>query len=270
VEVTAMRYVIGALTMLALVLAAGAPAGAQTGERVLDTLNDLLRGGSQQLLQGHVVAVHDEDVVVRGKDNRTYTVATTGIDRRVLGDFLVPGQPIKVKVRRGDNQTLTAISMEPDTGLRKSFRTVTGVVEPLPGDRIQFRTSEGFVVPVDLGQVVGRKPMLRPGEAATMTYEMSGANPIVALWVEPRDTSGAAASPRTEPGGARGSGYERIHGFVESISIGSLTLKTDDGRRLMVDIGKSRGGGDVRPGDLVSVVGRPTGDRFAAELVQKD
>jgi hypothetical protein len=147
---------------------------------------------------------------------------------------------------------------------------VTGVVEPLSGDRIQFRTTEGFVVPIDLAQVVGRKPTLKPGEAATLTYEMTGQNPIVAVWVEPRDTAGAASPRTTEPTGARGGGYERIHGFVESVGIGSMTLKTDDGRTMMVDIGKSRGSGDLRPGDLVSVVGRSSGDRFAAELVQKD
>jgi hypothetical protein len=160
--------------------------------------------------------------------------------------------------------------MEGDTGSPRSFRTVPGVVEQLSGDRIQFRSGEGFVIPVDLAQIVGRKPSLTPGEAAALTYEMSGQNPIVAVWIEPRDT--AAASPRTtDTGAVKSGGYERIHGFVESIGVRSLTLKTDDGRTLMIDISKSRGGiGDLRPGDLVSVVGRGTGDRFAAELVQKD
>ena len=266
-----MPYVIGTLTVLALVLGASVPAGAQTGERVFDALTDLLRSPNQQL-QGHVVAVHDDDVVVRSKDNRTYTIATTGIARRQLGALLKPGQPIKVKLRRGgEGQALVAASMEADTGSPRSFRTVTGVVELMSGDRIQFRTDEGFVIPVDLAQVVGRKPSLRPGEAATLTYEMSGQNPIVAVWIEPRDTA-AAASPATgAPSGVKAGGYERIHGFVESIGVRSLTLKADDGRTMMVDIGKSRGSiGDLRPGDLVSVVGRPTGDHFAAELIQKD
>jgi len=266
-----MRYLIGALIVAATLLGAGVPAGAQTGERIIDALGDLLRGGTQEL-RGHVVAVHDEDIAVRGKDDRTYTIATTGIDRRQLGDLLKPGQPIKVKLRRGgDGRASVAASMEADTGAARSFRTVTGVVEPLSGDRLQFRTTEGFVIPIDLAQIVGRKPSLRPGEAATLTYEMSGQNPIVAVWVEPRDTAGAASPPTSEPSRARGSGYERIHGFVESVGIRSLTLKTDDGRMVLVDIGKSRGStGDLRPGDLVSVVGRSTGDRFAAELVQKD
>ncbi len=265
-----MRYVIETLIVLALVVGGSMQASAQTGERVFDALTDLLRGGNQQL-QGHVVAVHDEDIVVRGKDNRTYTIATTGIDRRQLGNLLKPGQPIKVKLRRGGDGQPVAASMEADTGAARSFRTVTGVVEPLSGDRMQFRTTEGFVIPIDLAQIVGRKPSLRPGEAATLTYEMSGQNPIVAVWVEPRDTTGAASPRTSEPSGVRGSGYERIHGFVESVGIGSLTLKTDEGRMVMVDIGKSRGSiGDLRPGDLISVVGRSTGDRFAAELVQKD
>ena len=266
-----MPYVIGTLTLLALLLGASVPAGAQTGERVFDALTDLFRSPNQQL-QGHVVVVHDEDIVVRGKDNRTYTIATTGIDRRQLGALLKPGQPIKVKLRRGgDAQAPVAASMEADTGAPRSFRTVTGAVESLSGDRIQFRTGEGFVIPVDLAQIVGPKPSFIPGEVATLTYEMSGQNPIVAVWIESHDTAGAASPATSGPSGVKAGGYERIHGFVESIGVRSLTLKTDDGRTMLVDMGKSRGSiGDLRPGDLVNVVGRSTGDRFAAELIQKD
>src|SRR5204863_7269050 len=160
---------------------AGVPAWAQTGERVLDTLPGLLRGGGSQELHGFLVAVHEQDIVVRGQDNRTYTIATAGIDRRALGDLLKPGQPIKVKLRRGgDGQKLTASSMEADTGTARAFRTVAGTVEPLAGERIQFRTTEGFVIPVDLGQMVGTRPTVKAGEAATLTYELTGQNPIVA------------------------------------------------------------------------------------------
>lgn len=258
-----MRHLIATVTMLALLLGAGIPAWSQTSDRVFDTITDLLRGAAGQELRGFVVTVHDEDIVVRGKDDRTYTIATTGIDKRVLVDALKPGQPIKVKLRRGDGQKLVAASMEADTGTVRSFRTVPGTVEPLSGDRIQFRTTEGFVIPVDLGQMVGTRPPVRAGEAATLTYEMTGKNPLVAVWIEPSGAAGAA-SPRTV-------GYERVHGFIQAIGTGSFTLKTDDGRSMLVDVRNSPGGvNNLRPGDLVSVVGRTATDRFSAELVQKD
>jgi hypothetical protein len=255
--------------MLGLVLATGVPAGAQTGERVFETLTDLLRGTQQ--LQGHVVAVRDAEVVVRGRDNRTYTISTTNVDRRQLGR-LQPGQPVKVNLRRGSGETLVASSLEPEGGDPRSFRTASGVVESVSGDRVRFRTSEGFIIPVDLAQIVGPKPSLRSGETATVTYEQTGQTPLTAVWIEPGAAFGAASPRTTEPPGVTGGGYERIHGFVESVGLGTLTLKADDGRTMTIDVSNTRGNvRDVRPGDLVNVVGRSTGsDRFVAEVVQKN
>jgi hypothetical protein len=263
-----MKRMIGMLTMLVVVLGAGVQAEAQTGERVLDTFNDFLRGTQQ--IQGYVVAMHDSDFVVRGRDNRTYTLSTTGVDRQVLAR-LHPGKPVKVSLKRDTGDSLVATAVEPESGPQRSFREAVGVVESVAGNRIQFRTNEGFVIALDLAQIVGPKPTLRQGEQATVTYEVVGENPLVAVWIEPGGAVGAA-SPRTSelPRATRG-GYERIHGFVESVGLGTLTLKSDDGRTMMVDVSNSRGGvGDIRPGDLVNVVGRSTGDRFVAELLQKN
>lgn len=262
-----MLKAIGTITILALTLGVGvpAPAQAQTGERVFDVLNDLLRGGGNQHVRGYVVAVRDADLVVRGGDNRTYAISTTGIDRRQL-DRLQPGQPVKVTVKRGTGDTVLASAVEADNGEPRTFRTASGTVESSSGGRVQFRTTEGFTAPLDLNQIVGPRPAVQSGEQATLIYEQTGQNPITAVWIDKPPSLGAA-SPRTTA--ATPGGYERIHGFVQSIGLGTLTLKTDDGRTLMVDVSKSTGG-DVRPGDLVNVVGRSTGDRFVAEAIQKD
>lgn len=263
-----MKRIIGTFTILALVLVAGVRAEAQTGERVFDVLNDFLRGGQQ--IQGFVVAVHDSDVVVRGRDNRTYTISTSGIDRQLLAR-LHPGKPVKVSLKRGSGDTLVAAAIEPESGEQRPFRTATGIAQSVSGDRIQFRTDEGFVIPIDLTQIVGPKPSLRPGDPATVTYEVSGQNPMVAVWIEPGGAAGAASPRMTQPPGVTASGYERIRGFVDSVGLGTLTLKADDGRTLTVDVSNSRGSAnDVRPGDLVNVVGRSIGDRFVAEVVQKN
>jgi hypothetical protein len=260
-----MRRVIGTIAMMGLVLGAGVPAQAQTGERVLETITDLLRGN--QNVQGWVVSVRDADMIVRGRDNRTYTFATTNVDRQALSR-LQPGQPVKVNVRR-NGQTLVASSFEAESGEPRLFRTVNGVVDTVSGDRVQFKTSEGFMIPMDLAQVVGPKPSVKQGETAMVTYEQTGQNPLTAVWIETRGVFPAASPRTTEPAGV--SGYERIHGFVESVGLGVLTLKADDGRTMMVDLRNARGNaGDVRPGDLINVVGRVTGERFVAETLQRD
>lgn len=266
-----MRRLVGILTMLGLVLGAGLTAEAQTGERVFDVLNDFLRGGGGQQVQGYVVAVHEADIVMRGRDNRTYTIATTDVDRQVLAR-LHPGKPVKVSLKRGTGDTLVATAIEPESGAQRTFSTTTGVVESVSGNRLQFRTREGFVVPIDLDQIVGPRPSLRPGDSATLTYEGSGQNAAVAVWVEPgaAGTFGAASPATSGVQGTTG-GYERVHGYVESIGVGTLTLKADDGRTMTVDLSKSRGGNDVRPGDLVNLVGRRSSDNtFVAEVIQKN
>jgi hypothetical protein len=253
--------------MLALVLGGSLPGEAQTGERVFQTITDLLRG--TQPVQGWVVSVRDADMIVRGRDNRTYTIGTTGVDRQALSR-LQPGQPVKVSVRR-DGQALVASSVEAESGEPRLFRTANGVVDSVSADRIQFRTAEGFVLPLELGQIVGPGPTVKSGETAMVTYEQTGQNPVTAVWIETASSLGAASPRTTDPVAATAAGYERIHGFVESIGLGTLTLKADDGRSLTVDLSQSRGNAaDVRPGDLVNVVGRRTGDRLVAETIQKD
>jgi hypothetical protein len=262
-----MWRAIGTITMLLVMLGASVPAQAQTGERVLETISDLLRGN--QPVQGWVVSVRDSDMVVRGRDNRTYTISTTSVDRQALSR-LQPGQPVKVSVRR-NGQTLTASSFEVENGEPRLFRTVNGVVDAVSGDRVQFKTSEGFMIPMDLAQVVGPKPSVKQGDTAMVTYEQTGQNPVTAVWIETRGVFPAASPRTTDPPGVSGSGYARIHGFVESVGLGSLTLKADNGRTVIVDLRSARGNaGDVRPGDLVNVVGRVSGERFVAETLQRD
>ena len=265
-----MLKTIGTITTLALILLwTGAPAQAQTGERVLDTLTDLLHGGQQ--LQGYVVVTHDADMIVQGKDGRIYTISTTDIDRSQLAR-LHAGKPVKVTFKRGSEQAMVAAAVDPMSGEQRSYRTATGVVDSVSGDQVRFRTSEGAAVSLNLGQFVGAKPSLNRGDSATVTYDASGSGTLTAVWIEARPSFGAASPRTTEPSGVTGGGYERLHGFVEAVGVGTLTLKADDGHTVTVDIRNSRGAaGDVRPGDLVNVVGRRSeSDRFVAEVIRKD
>jgi hypothetical protein len=261
-----MLKTIGMITTLALALVcASMPAQAQT-EKVFETITDLLRGGGGQQLQGYVVVIHDADMVVQAKDGRIYTISTAEVDRSQLSR-LHPGKQVKVTLKRGSEQAMVAAAVDPLSGDQRSYRTATGVVQSVSGDQVRLRTGEGAVILVDLNQFVGAKPSLNRGDQATVTYDQGTQGTLTAVWIEARPSFGAA-SPRTTDTTGR---YERIHGFVESVGLGSFTLKTDDGRMLMVDVASSRGNaGDVRPGDLVNVVGRSSGERFVAEMVRKD
>jgi hypothetical protein len=213
--------------------------------------------------------IHDADMVVQGKDGRIYTISTTDLDRSQLAR-LHPGKQVRVTLKRDAGQAMVAAAVDPLSGDQRSYRTATGVVQSVSGDQVRFRTNEGAMLQLDLGQIVGAKPALRRGDQVTVTYDRSGQGTLTAVWVDARPSFGAASPRTTEPSDAM-SGYERIHGFVESVGLGSFTLKADDGRTLTVDVASSRGNaGDVRPGDLVNVVGRSSGERFVAEVVRKD
>lgn len=274
-----MIRLVAILTTL-LVLLAGAPAWAaqNTGEKVLDTIKGLLNNG--QSLTGHVVVMHDNELVLRGQEGKTYVIATAGVDAQSLAQ-LQPGQDVSVKLRPGQDQTLIADSVQVENGTPQSFQTATGTVQSVNGSRLSFRTSGGMTVPVDLSQIAGRVPQFRSNQPATLYYEPQSQSSIVAVWVEPRSTGVSSttgqtpsASPPTTamPGTATGA-YQRIHGYVQSIGVGTLSLKSDDGRTVTVDT--SHVGGQthqgMQPGDLVSVVGKETGtNQFTADLIEKD
>ncbi len=264
-----MRFLtMAAFTTVALVLGA-APAWAQGGGKsgnVLDTLGDLLRGA--QSVRGRVVVLRDNELVLRGQEGKTYVVNTAAMESDTLAK-LAPGQTVSVKLRPGQHEVLIADTAKIEAGAPQSFQKIDGTVQSVSGERVSFRTKEGLVVPVDLAQVAGRAPKLKADEPATLYYESQGQS-VVGVWVEPKSSAAAATGGAASP--ATGE-YRRLHGYVESVGVDTMALKSDDGRRVTVDT--SRVGDDtrraLRPGDLVSVVGKAgTGEPFVAELIQNE
>jgi len=277
-----MRDVVARFTSIMAAVILLGPVGAAAQQRdggVLDVLKDVLRGDRK--IEGHVVVARDGHVVVRGEDNRTYQVSTGGLDASTLGR-LSPGQPVTVETRGATQQgTVTAASIQPRSGEPKRFERSPGTVKSVEGERVTFETEGGFTIPVDLSRIAGARPTVQPGQRATLYYEQAP-SAVAAVWLEP-GTAGAAgapygspsASPSTAPppGASPGAGsYQRLHGYVESVGLGTVGLKTDDGRSVTVDV--SQVADDVRrslrPGDIVGVVGKSQGDRFVAELIQRD
>ena len=85
----------------------------------------------------------------------------------------------------------------------------------------------------------------------------------------PPPSPGQQSPAPSQPSASPDTGVPRYHGVVESVSMNGFTLASDDGRKLSVE-GNS---GDLRPGDMVTVFGRPAGgrsDAIVADSVQPD
>jgi hypothetical protein len=107
---------------------------------------------------------------------------------------------------------------------------------------------------------------LKEGRPVTVTVKSGtpGAMPIAAV-VEPIDIQPSAA--------VAGSAHQRVHGVVEALGLGSLTLKTSRGDMLIVDTTQVTEPVRARPGDLVTILGKISeehSERFVAEAIESD
>jgi hypothetical protein len=228
---------------------------------VVDVLTDVL--GLDRTVRGHVVQHREGTLVLRGDDDRTYTINTAGLDAKSIGQ-LKDGRPVTVSLKSGDRGAMPiAAAVEAGQGSAKAFQRVEGTVESVNGDQITFGTREGTTIVVDRSRIVGQAPMVATGETATLVYEQEPQ--LAGVWLDSREIQPSASVPS----GA----YQRVHGYVQSLGLGTLTLESDDGRTLTIDTTQVTEPPRVRPGDVVSVVGKASGDRrdrFVAELIQPD
>jgi hypothetical protein len=107
-------------------------------------------------------------------------------------------------------------------------------------------------------------------QSATIVYEAGRATARPkAVWVE---AGASSTQPSASVATGSQSGYQRLHGYVESIGVSTLTLKTDNGQSVTVDTSglPQQQVGSTRPGDVVSVTGQTAGTAFKASVLQKD
>ena len=249
-------------TMLAVLVAAVASAQPRGGVGgVLDVLSETL--GLDRTVRGHVVQHREATLVLRGDDQRIYTINTAGLDVAALGR-LKEGRPVGVTLKSpGPGAMPIAAAIQVGQGPAKVFRRVEGTVQRVEGDRITFGARDGQTITLDRARIVGEPPRVAPNETATLVYEDEPQ--VAGVWIDTREVQPSAAVPE--------GGYQRVRGFVEALGLGTLTLKADDGRSLVVDTTQLPEPVRVRPGDLVSVIGKPSPanrERFIAEVVQKD
>src|SRR5437773_9052680 len=155
------------LTIL-VVIGLAAPAWAQGpghADSVIDVLTDVLR--LNRTVRGHVVQHREATQVLRGDDERTYTINTADLDlERLRG--LRDGRPIAVALKSPVPGTMPiAVSLQQTDGPTKVFRRVEGTVDAVIDDQIRFTTRDGKTLTLDRGRIVGEAPHVALNEPAT-------------------------------------------------------------------------------------------------------
>ena len=97
----------------------------------------------------------------------------------------------------------------------------------------------------------------RPGQGLNPMYSSSGA------------TSGTTGGTTSAPAG---SGWQRVHGQVESLQGNAMTFRADDGQLLTVDLGPVSASvrQALKQGEGATVIGSASGTQFRAQYVQQD
>lgn len=186
-----MAVFIAFLTVL-VVLSTGSGASAQlppAGQSAVDALNEVL--GLNWHAQGHVVQHREATLVLRGLDQRVYTINTAGLDAVALRR-LKDGRPVTVELKRATKLDAMPIAASVATlqAPAKTFRRVEGIVEAVSDEQIAFKTHEGRVLTLDRARIVGEAPQVAVNDTATLTYEQE---PTVAgVWIDARETDPSA------------------------------------------------------------------------------
>jgi hypothetical protein len=247
-------------------------------EDLKDGVDSVLSGlpGEYGRLHGHRVHASGTTMIVRADDGTIHAVDMSALDTRTWHPIEL-GQAVTLAVKpgRGGNALVAArLLADPadrSTGQapKRSFVSAQGTVEAVRDSRFSFRTTDGAVLWADASRMPARAAA-RVNDQATLIYELGARQQIIAVWLErPETQPSAAVNPRAASPGE----YQRLHGYVQSVGRSTISLKADDGRTLTVDTSQvdAQVRSTVRPGDLVSVVGKTAAraDQFVAEVIER-
>jgi hypothetical protein len=240
---------------------------------------DILSGlpPEYRTLHGHRVYRSGTTMIVLADDGITSLVDMSAIGTQTWHPIEL-GQAVTLAAKSGrEPNTLIAGRLHADPADRSTgktpkrpFNSVLGTVEAVQGSQIRFRTADNIVLRADASQMPGHAA-IRVNERGVLTYERGPRQQVTELWLErPEIQPSAAVGPRAAGPGE----YQRIHGYVQSIGWATMSLKADDGRTLAVDTSAvdAQVRNVVRPGDLVSVLGKTTtrADQFVAERIERE
>jgi translation initiation factor IF-1 len=162
--------------------------------------------------------------------------------------------------------------------LNKDAQSYHGHVVSATGQNLIVRGDDGRTYTADMRNLPAAEwRNLQPGDEVTLAATRgSSADTLVAERIQVNSTGSygtqpSASVPTTGTPSSQ-TGYQRIHGYVQSIGVSNLTLKTDSGQTVNVDVsGLDRQmTASTRPGDVVSVTGQMTGNEFRASVLQKE
>ena len=236
---------------------------------------DILSGlsGEYRKLHGYRVSGSSSTMVVLADDGTTSTVDMSAIRTEAPIEL---GKAVTLAVKPGSEPNtfvagrISADPADPSTGkiAKRPFESVQGTVESIRGSTIRFKTSDGQVLRADASRMPGRSA-IQANNRGTLTYERRANGQIAALWLDRQDIQPSASG--SVPLASSGE-YQRIHGYIQSVGWATMSLKADDGRTLKVDTSQidSQMRTSMRPGDLVSVLGKTTAgaNQFAAERIE--
>ena len=137
--------------------------------------------------------------------------------------------------------------------------------------RFETTNAQGKYQVVDINQVPGlidRGQFVFDRTANTWINHPNG-SPINTAYL----ASGASATVAASSSSTNQGSWQKIHGSVQSVSGSTLTLRTDDGRQLSVDMGKVSPEiqQSLRGGEGVTVSAyQMSGNNVTAEYIQKD
>jgi hypothetical protein len=189
-----MGIFVAFLTILAVLSGASGAAFAQipsAGQSAVEALNELL--GQNWRAHGHVVQHREATLVLRGLDQRVYTINTAGLDASALRR-LKDGRPVTVELKRATKRDAMPIaaSVAALQAPAKTFRRVDGIVQAVSEEQITFKTREGLLLTLDRARIVGEAPQVDVNDIATLIYEQE---PTVAgVWIDTRETQPSASS----------------------------------------------------------------------------
>jgi hypothetical protein len=239
---------------------------------------DILSGlsGEYRRLHGHRVHGSGTTMILLADDGTTSSVDMSAVGTAAWHRIEL-GQAVTLAAKPGAGpNTLIAARIQADpadrsTGKvpRRPFESVQGTVEAVRGSQIRFRTADGKVLQANASRMPGGTA-IQVNERGVLSYERRSRQQVTALWLERAEIQpSAAVGPKaTGPGE-----YQRINGYVQSVGWTGISLKADDGRTLAVDTSAvdAQVRELMRPGDLVSVVGKTTAraDQFVAEFIER-
>jgi hypothetical protein len=215
-------------------------------------------------------------VVVRGNDGRSYYVDTASLSGSSPEVTMNAGDPVTVVGREGKQaDTIVAAFVEPGaksaapgTEGRPRWIRLNGTVSAVSGSTITYKEDDGRMLTVDVSRLSQRdKSLLKPGQRAEIVV-FPGPQPdnFIARFIREPSEAARTAAVDTQS-------WQRIHGVVQSVKGTTLSLKTDDGRTLNVDMAQvsSNVQGAMTPGAPVTVIGHfKDRNTLAAEYIQAD